>query len=82
MSIKWGVMGTANIAGKIVHTIGRAEGCEVVAVASRNLARYIFVPLPQIFPLANELRLGVARHALYCFPMHPRARRRIRCLVI
>ena len=40
MVVKWGIMGTANIAGKIVHTIGRAEGCEVVAVASRSLERY------------------------------------------
>jgi predicted dehydrogenase len=45
MVVKWGVMGTANIAGKIVHTIGRAEGCEVVAVASRSLERYILAIL-------------------------------------
>jgi len=37
--LRWGVLGTAGIADTVVPAIARSEHCEVVAIASRTLAR-------------------------------------------
>eukprot|EP00281_Chroomonas_sp_CCMP1168_P023305 CAMPEP_0206223530 /NCGR_PEP_ID=MMETSP0047_2-20121206/6533_1 /ASSEMBLY_ACC=CAM_ASM_000192 /TAXON_ID=195065 /ORGANISM="Chroomonas mesostigmatica_cf, Strain CCMP1168" /LENGTH=337 /DNA_ID=CAMNT_0053646409 /DNA_START=44 /DNA_END=1057 /DNA_ORIENTATION=- len=39
MPVKYGVMGTANIAKKVITAIGKAEGSELAAVASRSAER-------------------------------------------
>jgi hypothetical protein len=35
-SVKWGIMSTASIANKFLDAVQKAEGCELVAVASRS----------------------------------------------
>jgi xylose dehydrogenase (NAD/NADP) len=37
--LRWGVLGTAGITGKVVPAIARSEHCQVVAIASRSLGR-------------------------------------------
>ena len=39
MSVRWGIMGTANIAKKVVRAIDLADGAKVTAVASRSKDR-------------------------------------------
>jgi hypothetical protein len=34
--VKWGIMSTATIVDKILDAMQKAEGCELVAVASRS----------------------------------------------
>lgn len=37
--VRWGVLGTAQIAKVFVQTVKKAEGSSIVAVASRSLER-------------------------------------------
>ncbi len=56
-TIRWGVLGVANIAtGTVIPAIQQADGCEVVAIASRSAER----------AAAAATRLGIARaHGSY-----------------
>ena len=73
MSVKWGVLGTANIArGCTIPGMKMAENCELYAIAGRNEAR---AHNPEVVwfesRLRNQLEEGyLIRGNLFYFSLH------------
>ena len=58
-AVGWGILGTADIARKLVRAISRAKGCRLVAVGSRTLERV------ESWCEQNEIPSEVARYGNY-----------------
>lgn len=69
MIFRWGIMGAGGIAGKFADAVRRVEGCETVAIASRDMERaQTFADrhgIPQAYGSYEDMLLHVSPDAVY-----------------
>jgi predicted dehydrogenase len=70
MKVRWGILGTANIAlAKVIPAMQRSEWCEIAAIASRDLAKAkaaaIELNIPNAYGSYEELLADTSIEAIY-----------------